>query len=48
METWKSTTLEKLKNAGPQLTLAMGNSMFQMGNPMLQMANVAGMYGTQV
>ena len=44
----KDAALEKLKNAGPQLPLAMGNSMFQMGNPMLQMGNVAGMYGTQV
>ena len=44
----KDAALEKLKNAGPQIPLAMGNSMFQMGNPMLQMGNVAGMYGTQV
>ena len=44
----KDAALEKLKNAGPQLPLAMGNSMFQMGNPMLQMGNVAGMYGANV
>ena len=44
----KDAALEKLKNAGPQLPLAMGNPTFQMGNPMLQMGNVAGMYGIQV
>ena len=44
----KDAALEKLKNAGPQLPLVMGNPTFQMGNPMLQMGNVAGMYGTQV
>ena len=44
----KDAALEKLKNAGPQLPLVMGNPTFQMGNPMLQMGNVAGMYGANV
>jgi len=45
----KEAAIEKMKQmGGPQLPLAMGNSMFQMGNPMLQMGNVAGMYGANV